>query len=180
MFQVSCTEFTDSSRRFMKPPPQFTKPPTSTRWDGVGSRSRISLRLRPDDIHLLRERATGQQLSMSSWAGSIVRTHVQGRTPIPNAENAVLKLSIAEVTAIGRELNEMGRGLNTGERNAGLTVPIAGIYGPWSTTNPLIPWRDIGNIPSSSRAHFDVELGCMAHRPVRASASRKEKYAASP
>ena len=40
-------------------------------------------------------------------------------TPLPTAELVALKRSVAEVSAIGRNLNQIARALNQGERASG-------------------------------------------------------------
>jgi hypothetical protein len=102
-----------------------------------GPRPRVSVRLRPDDILLLRERARGQQLSVSTCAGSIVRIHLQAQTPVPTAEIAELKLSIAEVNEIGRMLNDVARAMSQRERADGPSLADLG-----SLLDALIRMRD--------------------------------------
>jgi hypothetical protein len=98
------------------PPTAILAPRTS---GAAGPRPRVSVRLRPDDILLLRERARAQQQSVSSYASSIVRIHVQAQTPLPASEIAALKRNNAEVNEIGRRLNDLARAINQGEQTTG-------------------------------------------------------------
>jgi uncharacterized protein (DUF1778 family) len=77
--------------------------------------SRVSLRLRPDDCLLIRQRAKSEFLSMSGYGERITREHVRGHYPLPTAELEALKESIAELKGIGRRLNEVARALNQGQ-----------------------------------------------------------------
>jgi len=48
-----------------------------------------------------------------------VRSHLRKLTPLPTEELAALKRSIAELGAIGRNLNQIARALNPGGRSDG-------------------------------------------------------------
>ena len=76
---------------------------------------KISVRLRPDDLLLLRERATARQMPTATYVSLLVRSHLRNLSPLPTEELNALKRSIAEVGAIGRNLNQIARSLNSGE-----------------------------------------------------------------
>jgi hypothetical protein len=78
----------------------------------VASSGRISIRLRPDDLLFLRERAKARELPMSTYVSFLIRAHLRALTPIPTAELEVLKRSVAEVGAIGRNMNQIARAVN--------------------------------------------------------------------
>ncbi len=73
---------------------------------------RISVRLRADDLLLLRERALARELPVSTYVSLLVRSHLRSVAPLPTAELDALKRSLAEVGAIGRNLNQIARAVN--------------------------------------------------------------------
>jgi len=73
---------------------------------------RISVRLRADDLLLLRERALARDLPVSAYVSLLVRSHLRSLAPLPTAELTALTRSVAEVGAIGRNLNQIARAVN--------------------------------------------------------------------
>jgi hypothetical protein len=87
---------------------------------GPGAASgRVSVRLRPDDLLLLRERAAARAMPTGTYVSLLVRSHFRKLAPLPDVELAALKRAIAEISAIGRNLNQLARAANLGERPAG-------------------------------------------------------------
>ena len=80
---------------------------------------KISVRLRTDDLLLLRERAKARDLPTSTYVSLLIRSHLRAVTPLPTAELDALKRSVAEISAIGRNLNQIARAVNQGERPNG-------------------------------------------------------------
>src|SRR3984957_10235972 len=80
---------------------------------------RISVRLPNDDLLLLRERALARGLPAATYVSYLVRSHLRRLAPIPDVELTVLKHAIAEVSAIGRNLNQIARAANAGAWPAG-------------------------------------------------------------
>src|SRR5271156_1484775 len=80
---------------------------------------KISVRLRTDDLLLLRERAKARAMPTSTYVSLLIRSHLRSVTPLPTAELDVLKRSVAEISAIGRNLNQIARAVNQGERSDG-------------------------------------------------------------
>jgi hypothetical protein len=80
---------------------------------------RMSIRLSPDDRFLLCERATARGMPSATYVAVLVRSHLRKLTPLPTEELAALKRAIAELGAIGRNLNQIARTLNAGGRSAG-------------------------------------------------------------
>jgi hypothetical protein len=78
----------------------------------IAPSGRISVRLRADDLLFLRERAKARELPTSTYVSFLIRAHLRARTPIPNAELETLKRSVAEVGAIGRNINQIARAVN--------------------------------------------------------------------
>jgi hypothetical protein len=77
----------------------------------VAPSGRISVRLRDDDLLLLRERAVARQMPTSYYVSLLVRAHLRARTPIPTAELAAFKRAVAEVGALGRNINQIAHAL---------------------------------------------------------------------
>jgi hypothetical protein len=78
----------------------------------VASSGRISVRLRTDDLLFLRERASARELPTSTYVSLLVRAHWRAQVPLPTAELAALKRSVAEVGALGRNINQIARAVN--------------------------------------------------------------------
>jgi Bacterial mobilisation protein (MobC) len=76
---------------------------------------KVSVRLRPDDVRLVRERAHARQIRPATYLALLIRSHLRNLSPLPTEELTALKRSIAEIGAIGRNLNQIARGLNRGE-----------------------------------------------------------------
>ena len=77
---------------------------------------KISVRLRSDDLLQLRERAKARTMPTSTYVSLLIRSHLRALAPLPNAELAALKRSVAEISAMGRNLNQIARGVNQGQR----------------------------------------------------------------
>jgi hypothetical protein len=80
---------------------------------------RMSIRLSPDDRFLLCERATARGMPSATYVAVLVRSHLRRLTPLPTEEFDALRRSIAELGAVGRNLNQIARALNAGGRSAG-------------------------------------------------------------
>ncbi|MBV9725804.1 MAG: plasmid mobilization relaxosome protein MobC [Gammaproteobacteria bacterium] len=52
----------------------------------------------------------------ATYVAVLVRSHLRKLTPLPTEELAALKRSIAELGALGRNLNQIARTLNAGSR----------------------------------------------------------------
>jgi Bacterial mobilisation protein (MobC) len=72
-------------------------------------RTRVYIRLRHDDRTILRERAEARGMPTSTYVAALLRAHLRNLAPLPQEELAVLKRLIAELGAIGRNLNQMAR-----------------------------------------------------------------------
>lgn len=81
--------------------------------------ARVFVRLRPEDHLLLRERATSRGMATATYASVMLRTHLRGVALIPDRELLELKRSVAELGAIGRNLNQIARIANQTGRSAG-------------------------------------------------------------
>lgn len=83
--------------------------------------SRLCVRLHPDDQWLLRERAAARQMAAATYISVLVRSHLRTLSPLPRAELMALKRSIAELSAIGRNVNQLARFAHQHGKVAGLT-----------------------------------------------------------
>ena len=88
------------------------------------SARRVSVRLRADDLLLLRERAQARGLPTSTYISYLVRSHLRAQAPLPHLELAALKRSVAEIGAIGRNINQIARAVNQQQWPSG---PDAGV-----------------------------------------------------
>jgi hypothetical protein len=80
--------------------------------DVIPRNARLFVRLRPDDHELLRQRAAVRGMAAATYASIVLRTHLRGCARIPDREFAELKRSVAELGAIGRNLNQIARVAN--------------------------------------------------------------------
>jgi len=81
--------------------------------------SRLTVRLRDDDQLLLRERAAARSMAAATYVSVYVRAHLRSLAPLPKEELLALKKKTAELGAIGRNLNQLARAANQGERVEG-------------------------------------------------------------
>ena len=83
----------------------------------VASRaSRVTVRLRPDDQLLLRERASARGMAPATYVSVLVRSHLRALAPLPKEELVALRKTVSELGSIGRSLNQIARAANQGER----------------------------------------------------------------
>lgn len=80
---------------------------------------RVCIRLRPGDRLLLRERAIARGMPSATYVSVLVRAHLRNLAPLPKDELVALKRSVAELGAIGRNLNQLARVANSGDRGVG-------------------------------------------------------------
>ena len=80
------------------------------------SGKRVCIRLTPEDRLLLRERAAARGLPSATYVSVLVRAHLRHLTPLPREELLALKRTTAELGAIGRNINQIARAANQGDR----------------------------------------------------------------
>jgi hypothetical protein len=80
---------------------------------------RLSIRLAPGDRLLLCERGRARGMPSATYVAVLVRSHLRKLPPLPVDELAALKRSIAELGAVGRNLNQIARTLNAGGQSGG-------------------------------------------------------------
>ncbi len=81
----------------------------------------MTIRLATDDQRLLRARASGRGIPAATYVSVLVRSHLRGLARLPNEERLALKESVAELAAIGRNLNQIARASDQGARVSGPT-----------------------------------------------------------
>jgi len=83
---------------------------------GETKNARLYVRLRTEDRLLLRARAAARGMRGASYLSVLARSHLRNLPPLPKDELLALKASVAELGAIGRNLNQIARALNRAER----------------------------------------------------------------
>ena len=84
--------------------------------DKVNRGARLYVRLAADDWSLLKERSSARGLPSATYVSLLVRSHLRAAAPLPKAEYLALKQSVLELTAMGRNLNQIARAMNQGGR----------------------------------------------------------------
>jgi hypothetical protein len=87
--------------------------------EGGNRQARLSIRLQAGDQLLLRERALARSMPAATYVSVLVRAHLRSLSPLPKRELLALKGSIAELAAIGRNINQIARVANEGGRLPG-------------------------------------------------------------
>lgn len=77
-------------------------------------KTRIYLRLRFDDRIILQERAAARGMPVATYSSVLLRAHIRNLNPLPRSELEVLKETLTELGAIGRNLNQIARATNRG------------------------------------------------------------------
>jgi hypothetical protein len=96
-----------------------TRDPITSMIEPAAPSRRISVRLRRDDLIVLSERAAARSLPISTYVSYLVRAHFRAQTPLPTTELEALRQSVAEVGAIGRNINQIARAVNQQQWPAG-------------------------------------------------------------
>jgi hypothetical protein len=86
----------------------------------VSRDARLTVRLAPEDRILLSGRATARGMPSATYVSVLVRSHLRNLAPLPQEELLALKRSVAELGAIGRNLNQIAKAANQGAKPAGL------------------------------------------------------------
>jgi hypothetical protein len=80
---------------------------------------RLTVRLHPSDQMLLRERAASRGMPAATYVSVLTRAHLRSLSPLPKEELLTLKRTLAELGAIGRNINQIAHAASRGERIAG-------------------------------------------------------------
>lgn len=92
------------------------EPPAIEPPDKVNRDARLNVRLEPEDWRLLRERARARGMASATYLSYLARSHLRGAAPLPKAEYTLLKQSLEQLAALGRNLNQIARAINQGDR----------------------------------------------------------------
>jgi hypothetical protein len=85
--------------------------------EGIRNReARLTVRLSLEDLRLLKARAEGRSLAWGTYAAVVLRFHLRQVVPLPKEELLALKRGVAELSAIGRNLNQIAQAASRGER----------------------------------------------------------------
>ena len=82
--------------------------------------SSLYVRMRKEDRLLLHERAAARGMASATYASVLLRAHLRALTPLPKDELVALKEAVSELSAIGRNLNQIARAASSGARIAGV------------------------------------------------------------
>lgn len=82
-------------------------------------RARIYVRLGHDDRIILRERAAARGMASATYAAALLRSHLRSLAPLPTNELTALKRAVAELSGIGRNLNQLAAATHRGDRVSG-------------------------------------------------------------
>jgi predicted DNA binding CopG/RHH family protein len=94
------------------------EPPTMAPPDKVNRDARLNVRLEPEDWRLLRERARARGMASATYLSYLARSHLRGASPLPKMEYTLLKQSVEQLAAVGRNLNQIAQAMNQGDRSA--------------------------------------------------------------
>lgn len=75
--------------------------------------------LRPEDRLLLDARAEARGMRPATYVSVLTRSHLRRLAPLPKEERLVLRHSISELSAIGRNINQIARAASDGGRLPG-------------------------------------------------------------
>jgi hypothetical protein len=84
--------------------------------DRASRDSRLTVRIRPDDQLLLRERAAARGMAAATYVSVLTRSHLRSLAPLPKAEWLMLEKIVTELGKLGRNVNQITRAANRGER----------------------------------------------------------------
>ena len=87
--------------------------------DSRASATRVSVRLRPDDMPILQHRAAARGLRPATYISVLARAHLHRLAPLPREELLAVKRAVSELASIGRNLNQIAHAANRGERAIG-------------------------------------------------------------
>jgi Bacterial mobilisation protein (MobC) len=83
--------------------------------------TRLTIRLVAEDQLLLKARASARGMAAATYASVLIRAHLRDLSPLPKEEFMVLRRSVTELGAMGRNLNQIARAANQGGRVVGPT-----------------------------------------------------------
>ena len=72
--------------------------------DRTSRDSRLTVRIRPDDQLLLRERAAARGMAAATYVSVLTRSHLRSLAPLPKAEWLMLEKIVTELSKLGRNI----------------------------------------------------------------------------
>ena len=93
----------------------------------LAATDRITIRLRPGDGTTIAQRAAARGMKASAYLAALVRAHLRANPPLPAAELAALKESVAVLAGLGHVFARIARGPQTTEDRDGLRKDIVHI-----------------------------------------------------
>ena len=84
---------------------------------------RLYVRLRLEDLLLIRERATARGMAPARYVSILIRAHLRELAPLPKDDYLALRQATTELGALGRNLNQLARAANQTDR---ATLPSRG------------------------------------------------------
>jgi hypothetical protein len=70
---------------------------------------RLTIQVRLDDHELLKARARARYLPPATYVSFFLRAHLRSLAPLPTEELTAVKRAVAELGAIGRNINQIAR-----------------------------------------------------------------------
>ena len=70
---------------------------------------RLTIQVRADDNELLKARAQARYLAPATYVSFFLRAHLRSLAPLPTEELVAVKRAVAELGAIGRNINQIAR-----------------------------------------------------------------------
>lgn len=114
--------------RSLLDPDGKTPQTTTSAMERLAATDRITIRLRPGDGATVAQRAAARGMKASAYLAALVRAHLRANPPLPAAELAALKESVAVLAGLGHVFAQIARGpALTGEDREGLRKDIAHI-----------------------------------------------------
>jgi hypothetical protein len=86
--------------------------------EAVPRSDRLTVRLRPKDCARLRDRAKARGMKDATYLALLARAHLCANPPLPKMELHTLTRTVAEVSAIGRDLKQIVRATNREQQEA--------------------------------------------------------------
>lgn len=79
----------------------------------------VLMLLQPEDRLLLDARAEGRGMRPATYVSVLTRSHLRRLAPLPKDELLALERSVSELSAIGRNINQIAKAANNGGRLPG-------------------------------------------------------------
>ena len=82
--------------------------------DQSARQARLYVRLTAGDRQLLQERSGARCLAPATYTSNLLRAHLRGLTPLPEAELRAIRQATRELAAVGRNLNQIAGATHQG------------------------------------------------------------------